>query len=101
MWFSFYTGQLVFQQSLSRFDKSLGNSKEKMMPLVNIDVIEGVFTAQQKQDMIRNVTDTMVAIEGENLRGVTWVKINEVKTGDWGIGGKMLSSGDVKAMAGR
>ncbi|MDN3638792.1 4-oxalocrotonate tautomerase family protein [Simiduia curdlanivorans] len=71
------------------------------MPLVNIDVIEGVFTAQQKQDMIRNVTDTMVAIEGENLRGVTWVKINEVKTGDWGIGGKMLSSGDVKAMAGR
>ncbi|BFM10661.1 4-oxalocrotonate tautomerase family protein [Simiduia litorea] len=69
------------------------------MPLVNIDVIEGVFTAQQKQDMIRKVTDTMVAIEGENLRGVTWVKINEVKTGDWGIGGKSLSAGDVKAMA--
>jgi 4-oxalocrotonate tautomerase len=69
------------------------------MPLVNIELIEGVFSSQQKQDMIKKVTDTMVSIEGENLRQVTWVKVTEVKQGDWGIGGNTLTAADVKAMA--
>ena len=69
------------------------------MPLVNVKVIEGVFTAAQKQEMIARLTDTMVSIEGENMRGVTWVVIEEVKSGDWGIGGKALSTSDVKKLA--
>ena len=69
------------------------------MPLVTIDIIEGVFNEEAKADMIRRVTDTMVAIEGENLRGVTWVRINEVKQGDWGIGGQCLRAADVHALA--
>jgi len=69
------------------------------MPLVNVKLIEGVFTYQQKQDMIRKLTDTMVAIEGEALRSVTWVVIEEVKSGDWGIGGNPLTVSDVKALA--
>jgi len=69
------------------------------MPLVNVKVIEGVFTAAQKQEMIARLTDTMVSIEGEKMRGVTWVVIEEVKSGDWGIGGKALSTSDVKKLA--
>jgi 4-oxalocrotonate tautomerase len=69
------------------------------MPLVTIDVIKDVFTPEQKQDMIRKVTDTMVGIEGEALRGATWVRIFEVEQGDWGIGGKTLTAADVHAMA--
>lgn len=69
------------------------------MPLVTIDVIKDVFTAEQKQDIIRKVTDTMVGIEGEALRSVTWVRINEIEQGDWGIGGQTLSAADVHAMA--
>ena len=69
------------------------------MPLINVKLIEGVFTPDQKQDMIRKLTDTMVSIEGENMRGVTWVVIEEVKSGDWGIGGNPLSTADVKALA--
>jgi 4-oxalocrotonate tautomerase len=69
------------------------------MPLVNVELIEGVFSSEQKKDMIQKITDTMVSIEGENLRGVTWVKINEVKEGDWGIGGQTLTANDVKSMA--
>jgi Tautomerase enzyme len=38
-------------------------------------VIEGVFTDQQKQEMIRRITDAMVEIEGESLRSVTWVLV--------------------------
>jgi 4-oxalocrotonate tautomerase len=69
------------------------------MPLLNVKIIEGVFTAEQKQQMITKLTDTMVSIEGENMRGVTWVVIEEVKSGDWGIGGKALSTSDVKKLA--
>jgi 4-oxalocrotonate tautomerase len=69
------------------------------MPLVQVKLIEGVFTPAQKQDMIRKLTDAIVSIEGENMRAVTWVVLEEVKSGDWGIGGKPLSTGDVKALA--
>lgn len=68
------------------------------MPLVTVKVIEGIFSAQQKQDMIRKLTDAMVSIEGEALRPVTTVMVEEIKSGDWGIGGKPLSTADVKAM---
>jgi 4-oxalocrotonate tautomerase len=75
--------------------------KERTMPLVDIQLIEGVFDKSQKQQMIRSVTDAMVAIEGEAMRGVTWVRVHEVASGEWGIGGKALTAADVKAMAGR
>jgi 4-oxalocrotonate tautomerase len=70
------------------------------MPLVTIDVIKDVFTPAQKRSMIEKVTDAMIAVEGEALRGVTWVRIQEVQQGDWGIGGKTLSASDVHALAG-
>ena len=69
------------------------------MPLVNVKLIEGVFTSAQKQEMIRKLTDTMVSIEGENLRPVTSVVIEEVKSGDWGIGGTPFTTDHVKALA--
>ena len=69
------------------------------MPLVTIDVIADVFTPQQKSAMIAKVTAAMVEVEGENMRGVTWVEINEIKSGDWAIGGQALKTSDVKALA--
>ncbi len=70
------------------------------MPLVTIDVIKDVFTPAQKLAMIKEVTDAMIRIEGEALRGVTWVKINEINSGDWAIGGQPLTTGDVQKLAG-
>ncbi len=59
------------------------------MPLVTIKLIEGVFTQEQKQQMIDRVTEAMLSVEGENMRPVTWVLIEDnVKSGDWGIGGQ-------------
>ncbi|MES1158473.1 MAG: 4-oxalocrotonate tautomerase family protein [Terricaulis silvestris] len=69
------------------------------MPLVTIDVIKDVFTPRQKRDLIERVTDAMVAVEGESLRSVTWVRIQEVEQGDWAIGGKTLTAADVHALA--
>lgn len=69
------------------------------MPLVTIDVIKDVFTPKQKQELIDKVTEAMIAVEGESLRGVTWVRINEYQGGDWAIGGKALKAADVHALA--
>jgi 4-oxalocrotonate tautomerase len=69
------------------------------MPLVNVKMIEGVFTPTQKQEMIRKLTDAMVSIEGENMRSVTVVVLEEINSGDWGIGGNPLTTNDVKALA--
>lgn len=65
------------------------------MPLINVKLIEDVFTPEQKAEMVRKLTETMVEIEGENMRGVTWVFIEDVKQGDWGIGGQTLTAADV------
>ncbi len=40
----------------------------------------------------------MVEVEGESLRSVTWVTIEEVASGDWGIGGNCLTTTDVKSL---
>jgi len=69
------------------------------MPLVTVDVIKGVFTSKQKQQIIDKVTSAMIEVEGENLRGVTWVRIKEFESGDWAIGGQPLSAADVQGLA--
>ena len=69
------------------------------MPLVTIDVIKDVFTPDQKAGLIDKVTEAMVAVEGENMRPYTWVRIQEVQQGDWAIGGQMLNAAAVHAIA--
>jgi 4-oxalocrotonate tautomerase len=69
------------------------------MPLIQVKLIEGVFDEAQKRTIVERLTDTMVDIEGENMRQVTWVLVEEVKSGHWAIGGQPLSTADVKALA--
>jgi 4-oxalocrotonate tautomerase len=69
------------------------------MPMINVRLIEGVFDDSQKREMIEKLTDAMVEIEGENMRSVTWVLIDEVKSGDWGMGGNAVTTADVHALA--
>jgi len=69
------------------------------MPFINVKLIEGVFTADQKSEIVRRLTDTMVEIEGENMRPVTWCVIEEVASGDWGIAGQPMRTEDVLALA--
>jgi 4-oxalocrotonate tautomerase len=69
------------------------------MPLLSVQLIEGVFTAAQKREMIHKLTETMVGIEGEALRPYTMVVIQEVQSGDWGIGGTCFTTEAVRAKA--
>ena len=49
--------------------------------------------------MIRKVTDAVLSIEGEGLRPVTWVTIEDVQPGAWGVGGQPVTDDDLRAMA--
>lgn len=68
------------------------------MPLITVHLVANVFSTEQKVEMIEKITDTMVAIEGENMRKVTWVKIEEVPEHQWGIGGTPLTADLLRQM---
>ena len=70
------------------------------MPLVTIDVIKDVFSKEQKRELISQVTEAMISVEGEAMRPVTWVRIQEIEQGDWAIGGQMLGAADIHTMGG-
>ena len=65
------------------------------MALVTIDVVKGVFTDDQKREMIERVTEAMVSVEGDAMRHVTWVKLNEID--HWAVGGRVLTPEIVRA----
>jgi 4-oxalocrotonate tautomerase len=69
------------------------------MPLIQVRLIKDAFSKEQKRQMISKLTDAMVSIEGENMRKVTWCVIEEVESGDWGMGGNALTTADVHALA--
>jgi 4-oxalocrotonate tautomerase len=104
--FIFRTGQIHFLNWKRGRDPAIPLSpaakpppKESFMPLIDIQLIEGVFTPEQKKTMIEKVTEAMVAIEGEAMRHVTWVRVQETGSGEWAIGGKPLTAAAVRAMA--
>ena len=71
------------------------------MPLIQVKLIENVFSPDQKKDLIQKLTDAVVAVEGEQMRPVTWVLIEDVQSGDWGIGGQTMTTEAVRALAAR
>ena len=58
------------------------------MPFTTIKVIKDVFSKEQKVQLIEKVTEAMIEVEGEEMRHLTWVVIDEIEKGDWAIGGK-------------
>jgi 4-oxalocrotonate tautomerase len=68
------------------------------MPLIEVKVLEKVFSSDQKKEMIEKLTDTMVELEGEQIRGLTLVTVEEVSSGSWGFGGNAITTEDVAAL---
>ncbi|MGJ0395313.1 MAG: tautomerase family protein [Methylocystis sp.] len=71
------------------------------MPLVQITGIGGYLSLEQKKELIARVTDAILSVEGEGLRDVTWVTIEDVQPGAWGIGGKPVTADDLRRLAER
>jgi 4-oxalocrotonate tautomerase len=70
------------------------------MPLVQIKGISGYLSLEQKQEIIRKVTDAVVSVEGEGLRSVTWVLIEDVPSGAWGVAGQAVTTEALRQLAG-
>ncbi len=68
------------------------------MPLIQIKVFEDELSQEQAKDLINKITDAVTEVTSEKLRDVTWVVINEVRSGHWGIGGNALGLDDVKKL---
>jgi 4-oxalocrotonate tautomerase len=69
------------------------------VPLVTIETIKEMLTPHQKRNPIEKVTEAVISVEGEAMRGLTWVRILEIQQGDWAIGGKTLTVADVHKLA--
>lgn len=68
------------------------------MPLAQIKGISGVLTLEQKQEMIKKVTEAIISVEGEGVRPVTWVVVEDVPSGQWGVGGDLVTTSAVQEM---
>ena len=66
------------------------------MPLVEVKVFEQELTRKQTESLIAKITDAVTSVTSEKLRNVTWVVVNEVPSGNWGVGGNALGLDDVK-----
>jgi 4-oxalocrotonate tautomerase len=70
------------------------------MPLVQVKAFEDELTAEQTKELIQKITDAVTTVTSEKLRDVIWVIINQVKSRNWGVGGKALGLQDVKKIIG-
>ena len=68
------------------------------MPIINFKAIEGVIAPEQKRELIEKLTDATAAVYGEGIRQVTWVVIEDVNSGEWGIAGKPATTADIKEL---
>jgi 4-oxalocrotonate tautomerase len=96
------TGVLIFYPSFGPIGPNISTTtheKENTMPLVQIKGISEFLTLDQKQEVIKKVTDAIVSVEGEGIRPVTWVIIEDVKSGEWGIGGDPVTTEKVRELA--
>lgn len=69
------------------------------MPLVQITGVGDYLSLEQKQELIARVTDAVVSVEGEGLRQVTWVTIQDIQPGAWGVGGTPVTADDLRILA--
>ena len=68
------------------------------MPFIQVDVFEDELSQEQSKDLIKKLTDVVTEVNSEKLRDVTWVIVNQVKDGHWGVGGNPLGLDDVKKL---
>lgn len=68
------------------------------MPFIDVKVMEGVLTTEQKQKIAQGVTDVVADVVGAPARPVTWVVIEDVASGQWAMGGDPVTTEAVKQL---
>lgn len=65
------------------------------MPFVEVKTIKGVFSTEEKSEMIGEITNVFSRMKSDEFAEGTWVVVNELGDGDWGEGGSVLPAKDV------
>ena len=60
------------------------------MPIINIQML-GSATSEQKAQIVKEITDTMVNVLGKNPQN-THIIFNEKSTEDWGHAGELVAN---------
>jgi 4-oxalocrotonate tautomerase len=68
------------------------------MPFIDIKVIQGAFTSEEKRELVERVSEAAIAVEGEALRPYTVTAVTETPSGEWAVGGQTLTSDEVKSV---
>jgi 4-oxalocrotonate tautomerase len=68
------------------------------MPFIDVKVMEGVLSTEQKLAIARGCTDAIADSVGEPARRVTWVVIQDVASGQWTMGGEAVTTDGVKEL---
>ena len=64
------------------------------MPFVEVKSIKGVFTTEEKTQIIKDITNVFAQMKNDKFVEGTWVVINELDDGNWGEGGSVLYAED-------
>ncbi len=67
------------------------------MPLIDFQVMEGVFSSEDKKLMIEKITQAFGEVAGKTLESGVSIRIHEIESGSWGTGGKAITTDDAKA----
>jgi phenylpyruvate tautomerase PptA (4-oxalocrotonate tautomerase family) len=59
---------------------------------VNVKLMEGVLSDEQKKTLMKNLVDAVVKVYGPPMRLFMHVVLEEIKTGDWIAGGGVVTS---------
>ena len=70
------------------------------MPLVNVKLIRDALTPAERERLIAALTDATASVVGQDVRQYIWVLIDELDSGDWGMGGQPITTEAVRAMRG-
>jgi 4-oxalocrotonate tautomerase len=71
------------------------------MPVVTLQIPEGSYTPEMKQQIVAKITDAVVEVEGiPQLRPYVTVLVTEVTDGGWGAGGRAATLEQMKRQFG-
>ena len=71
------------------------------MPIIDVKVMERVLSPAEKQAIAEGITEVFATTVGEAARGVTWVVIQDVASGQWTMGGNPVTTDGVLELLGR
>lgn len=68
------------------------------MPLIDIHLIKGSTTPEQKRQMMEETTEMIGRVLNEPVKRLTWVRIIEVGEDEWMIGGEVFTLEHVRKL---